>query len=88
MTENYIITTYDPNNYAQLSSLTVTLAGDESQIGDAVLMDAKNILIGTYNKMWLVNLQTGVETDAGDGIKSKKQKTQSSNISFAKIKIL
>ena len=74
MTENHIITTYDPNTYAQLSSLTVTLIGDGSQISDAITIDANNILIGTYNKMWLVNMKTGVETDVGDGVRYKKQK--------------
>ena len=74
VTENYIITTYDPGTYAQLSSLTLTLAkhNDKSLIGDAALIDADNILIVTYNLMWNVNMQTGVETDLGTGLSSDK----------------
>jgi hypothetical protein len=74
VTENYIITTYDPGNYDQISSLTLTLAlpNDESKIGDASLIDANNVLIVTYNRMWHVNMQTGVETDVGTGLTSDK----------------
>jgi hypothetical protein len=67
MTENYIIITYDPRTYAQLSSLTLTLVANEWKFCDAALIDANNILIVTYDKMWLVKMQTGVETDAGQG---------------------
>ena len=67
VTENFIITTYSPDTYAETSSLTVTLGADPSQICDAALIDANNILIVTYNRMWHVNTQTGVETDVGTG---------------------
>jgi hypothetical protein len=72
VTENYIITTYDPSTYAQLSSLTLTLGADGSLIGDAALIDANNILIVTYKMMWHINMQTGVETNVGTGHVSSK----------------
>ena len=72
VTENYIITTYDPVTYAQVSSLTLTLAADGSQIGDAALIDADNILIVTYNRTWHVNMTTGNETDVGTSLSSDK----------------
>ena len=73
VTENYIITKYDSGTYAQVSSLTLTLAGDGSQIGDAALIDANNILIVTYNKMWRVDMATGAETNVGGALQSTKQ---------------
>lgn len=65
VTENYMITIYDQSTYVQLSSMTLTLVADGHHICDASLIDANNIMIVTYNRMWLVNMQTGVETNVG-----------------------
>jgi hypothetical protein len=73
VSENKIIKTYDGGTYAQLSSLTLTLGGKSSAIGDAALIDANNILIVTYNRMWHVNITTRVETEVGQGLTSDKQ---------------
>jgi hypothetical protein len=72
--ENNIITTYDPSTYAQVSSLTLTLVEDWAKICDAALIDANNILIVTYQRMYHVNMQTGMETDVGKGKSSRKFK--------------
>jgi hypothetical protein len=71
--ENKIITTYDGGTYAQLSSLTLSLGGKSSAIGDAAFIDANNILMVTCNRMWNFNITTRVETDVGQGLTSDKQ---------------
>lgn len=74
VTENYIITTYDPSSYAHVSSLTLIQGEDGSQICDAALIDANTIMIVTYKRWWLVNMQTGVEMNVGTGEESSKSK--------------
>lgn len=73
VSENYILTTYDPGTYAEVSSVNLTLEADGQQICDAALIDANNIMIVTYNRMWLVNMQTGAETNKGEGLTSTKE---------------
>ena len=70
--ENCILTTYDPSSYAEVWSLTLRLCGAGSQIADAALIDANNILIATFDKAWSVNMVTGAETDGGNSISSDK----------------
>ena len=74
VTENYILTTFSATTYTQLSSVTLTLDADGSQICDAVIIDQNNILIVTYLKVWTVNLQTLVEKKHGTGLVSNKQR--------------
>ena len=88
VSENNILTMYYKHTYVELWSMTMRLGADGSHICDAALIDANNILIVTYNRMWHVNMSTEVETDAGEGLRSDKQTDPVKYFFFLRNKIL